>query len=86
MKAKEKQYVSVVIGLIILGAIVALIYYKPSEQVIAITTTTTTLKAFYQVNVKFVNHLQAGLPEQDVFIVLNTTPSGLVSRAEVSDT
>ncbi len=45
-----------------------------------------TLKpAAEKIEIKFVNHMQAGMPEQDVFIETNETKKGQVMRPDVND-
>lgn len=55
-------------------------------SLIAIALITITANASVSVNVQFVNHIQAELPEQDVFVVLNDSAPNNVFRVEANDT
>lgn len=55
-------------------------------SLIAVALITITANASMTVNVQFVNHIQAGLPEQDVFVVLNDSALNNVFRVEANDT
>ncbi|MCK5660447.1 MAG: hypothetical protein KAH86_03740 [Methanosarcinales archaeon] len=53
--------------------------------VIVLISTIATASSTTDVDISFINHIQAELPEQDVFVVLNNTTPNLVYRIEGND-
>ncbi|MCX9074393.1 MAG: hypothetical protein OIN88_07000, partial [Candidatus Methanoperedens sp.] len=54
--------------------------------ILALTSTIATASGATMIDIQFVNHIQAGLPEQDVFIQRNDAAPNQVVRVEANDT